>query len=105
MAAELVAMLIAQLPSLEYLGLQRCSRWTSGEGVSTSAFAALNISSLPIRRLDIGPRPDDVVRLSPSLETLNLHATDFYEEYPHLPKLKILRMIECWFGKTFLKTS
>lgn len=102
-AAELVAMLIAQLPSLEYLGLQRCSRWTSGGGVPTSALAALNISSLPIRRLDIGPRPDDVIRLSPGLETLNLHAIDFYKEYPPLPKLKILRMTECWFEKTFLK--
>ncbi|RSL63788.1 hypothetical protein CEP54_005044 [Fusarium duplospermum] len=101
-AAELVAMLIAQLPNVEYLGLQRCSRWTT-EGVPASALAALNISSLPVRRLDIGPQPDDVLRLSPGLETLNLHATGFRGQCPPLPNLKILRMTECWTMKKHLE--
>ncbi|KAI8723488.1 F-box domain-containing protein [Fusarium sp. LHS14.1] len=100
-AAELMAMLIAQLPSLEYLGLQLCSRWAGGDGVSFLSFESLNISSLPfIRRLDIGPCPVDLLRLSPGLETLNLHSPDFLGNYPPLPKLKILRMTDCWLGKT-----
>lgn len=101
-AAELVTMLIAQLPSLEYLSIQRCSRWTS-EGVSASALAAFGLSSLSIQKLDIGPHPDDLVRLSPGLETLNLHATGFSGQCPPLPKLKVLRMTECWAMKKHLE--
>lgn len=101
-AAELVALLIAQLPNLELLSLQRCSRWTS-EGVSASALAALNISSLSIRRLDIGPRPGEMVRLSPGLQTLNLNATGFLGQCPPLPNVKVLRMTEYWADERHLE--
>ncbi|RSM06781.1 hypothetical protein CDV31_008964 [Fusarium ambrosium] len=101
-ATELVAMLIAQFPNLQYLAVQRCSRWTS-ESVPASALAALHISSLPFQRLDIGSNPVDVVRLSPGLEILNLHATGFWGQCPPLPNLKTLRMTECWTMKKHLE--
>ncbi|KAM0431946.1 hypothetical protein ACHAPT_005201 [Fusarium lateritium] len=97
-AAELVAMLIAQLPGLEYLGFQRCARWP-GDGIPASALAALNVSLLPVQRLDIGPQPDDVVRLCPGLEILNLQATAFWKQCPPLPNVRILRMTEHWADK------
>ncbi|KAF4459322.1 hypothetical protein FALBO_13924 [Fusarium albosuccineum] len=101
-AAELVAMLIAQLPNLEHLSIQRCPRWTSG-GVIEPALSALGLSRLNIRTLDVGPSAEAIVKLSPDLETLNLQATRLTILSHDLPNLRTLRMTEYWSTQNSLQ--
>ncbi|KAF4974198.1 hypothetical protein FZEAL_8876 [Fusarium zealandicum] len=89
---EILAMVIAQLPKLQYLSIEDCAQWPSG-GISASAFAAMGISHLPIRTLDCGPNSNSIIDLSTGLETLNLHDRSMNTMTP-LPRFRTLRTTE-----------
>lgn len=97
--AELIAMLIAQLPNLEYLSIQGDSQFPSA-GLPKSALPALGIQSLSLKKLDLGLHGDSIIQLAGALETLNIHQYRFASPFPCMPNLKTLRMT-----RTRLSTS
>ncbi|KAH8735500.1 hypothetical protein BGZ61DRAFT_440374 [Ilyonectria robusta] len=94
-AAELVPMLIAQLPNLEYFNLQPGDVWPKMRIVD-SAFTALNLSTLHLKTLTIDGLNSPLLKLSPGLETLNLHLCypSNAESTPTLPALTTLRITQ-----------
>lgn len=93
--AELVAILIAQTPHVEYLSLQGDIRWPSG-GLATSSLPALGVSNLPLKMLDLGIGGYPIIELAPGLETLNLHqySMHFGHSIPNMPNLRTLRVTD-----------
>ncbi|KAH6876557.1 hypothetical protein B0T10DRAFT_497717 [Thelonectria olida] len=89
--AEVVAMLVAQLPSLDYLSVQGDFHWPAF-GFSEGALSALNVSRLPLKTLDLGVDGDAIIALAARLETLNLHQTYVKSPVPPMPNLKKLRI-------------
>ncbi|KAH7267904.1 hypothetical protein MRS44_011806 [Fusarium solani] len=95
MNAELVAILIAQTPHLEYLSLQGDNRWPSC-GLAKSSLSALGVSNLPLKTLDLGIGGYPIIELAPGLETLNLHqyTLHFGHSIPNMPSLRTLRVTD-----------
>ncbi|KAH7017782.1 hypothetical protein EDB80DRAFT_678578 [Ilyonectria destructans] len=92
-ATELVAMLIAQLPSLEYFNLQPDEMWPKMR-IAGSALTSLNVSTLHLKTLTIDGLDSPLLKLSTGLETLNLHlcypaTTDLVPTLPALTTLRI----------------
>ena len=104
LAAEIVAMLIAHLPNLEYLGLDDDDHWPSA-GFPTSALTALNVSRLPLKTLDLGVHAElpTFLQLVPGLSTLNFHTWGLEPPIPPLPNLKVLCATEASFDDRTLQ--
>ncbi|UPK92099.1 hypothetical protein LCI18_003034 [Fusarium solani-melongenae] len=93
--AELVSILIAQTPHIEYLSLQGDNQWPSC-GLPTSSLPALGVSNLPLKMLDLGIGGYPIIELAPNLETLNLHqyTLHFGSSIPNMPNLRTLRVTD-----------
>ncbi|WAO90232.1 F-box domain-containing protein [Fusarium falciforme] len=95
MNAELVAMLIALMPNLDYISLQGNYRWPT-HGLPHSALPALGVLNLPLKTLDLAIGGNPIIQLASGLETLNLHQHSFHgSPIPKMPKLKTLRVTDC----------
>ncbi|KAL2683375.1 hypothetical protein Neosp_007845 [[Neocosmospora] mangrovei] len=95
MNAEMVAMLIALMPNLDYISLQGNYRWPT-HGLPHSALPALGVSSLPLKTLDLAIGGNPIIQVASGLETLNLHHHSFNgSPIPEMPKLKTLRVTDC----------
>ncbi|CAM1504774.1 Fc.00g023650.m01.CDS01 [Cosmosporella sp. VM-42] len=95
LAAELVAMLIAHLPNLAYLGLDDDDRWPDS-GFPGSALTALKVSQLQLKTLHLGLVAEPLVQLAKDLSTLCLCGPGLESSFPpqSLPNLKALRVSE-----------
>ncbi|KAF7556947.1 hypothetical protein G7Z17_g1079 [Cylindrodendrum hubeiense] len=106
-AIELVAMLIAQLPNLEHLSIQHNFTWTNEQleigPFPPTALAALNVSRLSLKSLDVDILATPIVELATGLETLNLHLCAFPSPMPPMPNLKVLRVIRVTLDENNLK--
>lgn len=118
-SAELVSMLIAQLPNLEHLSF-RVLPWGSGDCAPPSALEVLGISNLPIKTMDISLNTSDIdmgfnlqiralglLYWSQQLTTLNLHKCGgTFSRVPilSLPCLTNIRMTESRIGEDSLQS-
>ncbi|KAF7536617.1 hypothetical protein G7Z17_g13013 [Cylindrodendrum hubeiense] len=92
-ATELAAVLIAQLPNLDRLTFQEPFTEDSCLGpFPPSALPYLNISSLPLKTLDLGIPSLPLLERATGLETLNIQRCDFPSPIPPLPNLKVIRI-------------
>ncbi|KAL7912445.1 hypothetical protein GGI35DRAFT_491048 [Trichoderma velutinum] len=118
-AAELVSMMVAQLPNLEHLSL-RVLPYSPGDCAPPSALEVLGISSLPLKTVDISLDDGDIdsgfnletrlrglLRWSQQLTTINLHkcsATFSLVPILSLPRLANIRMTESRIGEDSLES-
>lgn len=103
MNAELVAVLIALMPNIDYISLQGNYRCPT-HGLPHSALPALGVSNLPIRTLDLAIGGNPIIQLASTLETLNLHQHSFHgSPIPEMPLLKTLRVTDCLVSTKMLQ--
>ncbi|KAH6889828.1 hypothetical protein B0T10DRAFT_486892, partial [Thelonectria olida] len=100
--AELLAVLIACLPNLQQLSIDNNAEWPI-HGLPVSAFAALNVSVLGLKRYDYGLGARAVFDLATGLEELNIHK-HAPEVNIQLPGVKILRITQAIFMEEDLES-
>lgn len=104
--AELIAMLIALLPNIEYLGLHGGKSWPK-YGFPRNALSGMGISYRPIRKLHLGIEAvSPILDLATDLEELSItgfYGIDLEKPIPVMPKVKTLRLINCHFKRDELQ--
>lgn len=102
----LITLLLAELPNLEYCSLffgrdshkmALYSRILSAAGISQLPLRIINLSEVcdSQNRIDLSSNARDLLKVSPRLETLNLHRCYWTREraaFPSLPSLKRIRI-------------
>lgn len=106
LGTELIAILIALLPNIEYLGLHSGDHWPK-YGFPRNALSGMGISYRAIRKLHLGieaVRP--ILDLATDLEELSInghYGSDLERRLPVMPKVKTLRLVDCHFERNELK--
>lgn len=90
-AAELFAMLLSQLPNLEYLSIR--SYDSRARPFCSSAVSALNVSSLPLKTFDSPMFVSPILELASGLQAFDIRGEDgLPSPIPPMPNLSILRV-------------
>lgn len=90
-AAELFAMLLAQLPNLEYLSIRNSD--IRFRLCCSSALSALNVSSLPLKTFDSHIFANPILELASGLQAFDIRSeTDLPSPIPPMPNLSVLRV-------------
>lgn len=106
LGAELIAVLIALLPNIEYLGLHS-GKGRLRYGFPRNALSGMGICYRPIRKLHLGIEAvSPILDLATDLEELiitGLYGNDLKKRIPVMPKVKTLRLIDCHFERDELQ--
>ncbi|KAK7418738.1 hypothetical protein QQX98_003756 [Neonectria punicea] len=96
LATEMVTMLIAQLPNVQHLSVESTFNWENNHptirSITPSALAALDVSMLSVKTLDLSIRAEPFLELAPRLECLNIFLRAMTSPIPPMPSLKVLRV-------------
>ncbi|KAH7007431.1 hypothetical protein EDB80DRAFT_518093, partial [Ilyonectria destructans] len=101
-AAELFAMLLAQLPNLEYLSIRNSD--IRFRLCCSSALSALNVSSLPLKTFDSHIFANPILELASGLQAFDIRSEDdLPSPIPPMPNLSVLRVSRIALAETRLR--
>lgn len=101
-AAELFAMLLAQLPNLEYLSIRNSD--LRFRLCCSSALSALNVSSLPLKTFDSHIFANPILELASGLQAFDIRSErDLPSPIPPMPNLSVLRVSQISLVETKLR--
>ncbi|KAK7417297.1 hypothetical protein QQZ08_011677 [Neonectria magnoliae] len=96
LATEMVTMLIAQLPNVQQPSVESTFNWENNHptirSITPSALAALDVSTLSVKMLNLSIRAEPFLELAPRLECLNIFLRAMTSPIPPMPNLKVLRV-------------
>ncbi|KAH6895213.1 hypothetical protein B0T10DRAFT_210488 [Thelonectria olida] len=93
LVSELVAMLVSQLPHVQYFHLRDRELWPPA-GIRPSTFPSLGVATLPFTTIATDAPLSSLIGLAEDLKTLNIHAPKrgFPKRVPNLPSVTCLRI-------------